>query len=695
MTKRLSDSITASLLCCALGVLGSVSDSVCAKDRLLAEFDLEPSLESAALVLAVRVDEVLPVRVIHGGKGGQTIQQYRFAPVRVLKGVFTRPELLMTSADLRPYVSTFEPDAIRTGQHRLLILGRSDVGFYGLRRGDTTEQSYPRLIGPDDPMLDAAEGLLAQQETTDRKELVINLGNYLPQARESGAVALLAALEKRSDVAAQHMPTVSALASKLRSNNADVREAAALVLASFFRADYLNEPDSQDTATSELIRVISSEAQRLSPRVAALQALALVPDSLTRYDEVTDLLSLETRSDTNAELAARLDIFGGVNEGQAGAAAASITRLLDELALDAPPAVQRSAANALARVAKADAAALLLQRLRRKQSMGLEATPEIQAMEILFAHVADPWPFQQPLTETGLTRAEQLAFLRAVAINPAPKLVPMLAGLLDPAHLQVRRLAIDVLMEIDNEASALALEPQLAEENNLRYKLRIAEFLGRHGIDSGYEYAVEHMSDARYWQAALRAIAAISKPGAPKQMYAIYQSSNDLKWRKTAVRALGLLRHDPFGDELTELTANLGHPLAASALWARADLGDTKAIDLLPAAMRSRSEALMFASANAAESFFSQELDQGAGPGRDVLGLLTGLATNRENSVHVRGAALDALLAADDPQVDSVLIAMVSDRGLEDTSLIVHVQELLRERRVNVWSNGGVVINAH
>ncbi|MEL7045258.1 MAG: hypothetical protein AAGL66_09580, partial [Pseudomonadota bacterium] len=45
-------------------------------------------------------------------------------------------------------------------------------------------------------------------------------------------------------------------------------------------------------------------------------------------------------------------------------------------------------------------------------------------------------------------------------------------------------------------------------------------------------------------------------------------------------------------------------------------------------------------------------------------------------------------------QIDSVLTSMVSDRGLEDTSLIIRVQELLRERRVKVWSDASVSVTA-
>jgi HEAT repeat protein len=397
------------------------------------------------------------------------------------------------------------------------------------------------------------------------------------------------------------------------------------------------------------------------------------------------MLSLKTPSETNAELTARLDIFGGVYEGQAGEAAELIAELISELPLDESNSVQRSATRALARVAREDSIAQLLERLQRKKLLGLEAVPEIQAIGGLFAYVADTWSTQKPLTETVLTHAEQAAFLQVSADSSSPELVPMLSNMLDPRYPQLRRLSADLLMKIDSEEAALAFQPHLAEETNLDYKLRMSAFLGRHGIDDGYPYAVEHMSDPRYRDAAVDAIAAIDRPETAEQMLEIYRSSNDVSWRQSAIRALGLLRHAPFRGELRALTTDLGHPLAPAVLRARADLGDTQVSNVLPDAMRSRSEVLVVAAARAAESLFSQDSVRSSGSSRELTGLLAGLAMDRDMSPDVREAALDALEAANDSELDDVLISMVNDRGLERTSLIGHVQELLRERSVNVW----------
>jgi HEAT repeat protein len=690
MTNRLSRLSITSFLFCTVIAMPFIAGSAIGKEHLLSEFDLEQSLTSAALVMSVRVDEVRPVRVIHGGKGSQTIHQYTFTPTRVLKGVYSRPQLLMTSADLQPYGYNFDPGAIQAGEHRLLILGRSNVGFYGAHRGSTTDLSYPRLNGSADPILAAAEALLAQQELNDRKQLVANIGSDLQQAEGRGAVILLAALARRSDIAAQHTPTISTVASQLRSNDSEVREAAALALAGYFETDYLEDPSNREIAVTELIASLENQIPRLSPRVATLQALALAPDSVRTNNEATDLLSLLTPSETNAEFTARLDIFGGVHEGQAGEAAESIAQMIGELPLDESHSVQRSATRALARVANEDGTAQLLERLQRKKLLGLESVPEILAIGSLFEHVADTWSIQKPLTEMDLTHAEQVAFLRASADSPTPELVPTLSNMLDPRYPQLRRLAADLLMRIDSEEAALVLQPHLAEETNLGYKLRVSAFLGRHGIDDGYVYAVEHMSDPRYRDAAVNAIAAIDRPETAEQMLEVYRSSNDVGWRQAAIRALGLLRHAPFRDELRTLTTNLGHPLAPAALQARADLGDTQVGNVLPDAMSSRSELLVVAAARAAESLFLQDTVRSSGTRRELTGLLAGLAVNRDMSPDVREAALDALEAADDSELDEVLISMVNDRGLERTSLIGHVQDLLRERSINVWGDVSV-----
>jgi len=133
-----------------------------------------------------------------------------------------------------------------------------------------------------------------------------------------------------------------------------------------------------------------------------------------------------------------------------------------------------------------------------------------------------------------------------------------------------------------------------------------------------------------------------------------YRSSNDVGWRQAATRALGLIRLHPFRDELRALTSDLGHPLAPAALQARAKLGDTRVGSVLADAMRSRSEALVVAASRAAESLFSQDAVRSGGTNRELVGLLAGLAKDRNMSPDVREASLDALEAADASNLNEV-----------------------------------------
>ena len=177
---------------------------------------------------------------------------------------------------------------------------------------------------------------------------------------------------------------------------------------------------------------------------------------------------------------------------------------------------------------------------------------------------------QRALLDLRLTTAEKETFVRASRWVPAPELASALGDMLDPRRVQLRRLAAELLMDIDTTAAAQALRPHVPTGLNLARKLRYAAFLGRHGFDDGYPFAIEHLSERGYLEAALEAIAGIAKPGTAEQLLDIYSSSNDNGWKRAAVRGLGLLRHAAFADELVALTRDQKHPLAAAALLARA-----------------------------------------------------------------------------------------------------------------------------
>ncbi len=675
---------------CALAFIGLIA-GVCvvtqaahSKSHWASELDLEPSLRAAALVIAVRVEDVSEVRVVYGGKGTETLYQYTFEPIQVLKGVYSRSQLLMTNADLRSYSNSFDPKDIRRGQQRLLLLGRSRAGYIGIHRGSTADLAFPRIEGRTDPLLSAAVALLAQQELHDRLEIVARLTSHLHDAKGRGAVMLLAALDRRSYIAAQQVPAFQAVGHQLASEEAIVREAAAHVMGNLLEADYLKNQANREAAVAALVESLERTDTSLGARVAAFQALGSAIDAVRENEVAVRLVTLDTPYDTLAELSARLDVLGGLYEDQGTVLAAAISNLLAELPLDAPGYLQQSATQSWARIAASNGADRLLERIRRKKALGINGAVEVEAFGNILPQAAEPWPMQRALLEIGLTTSEQEAFVQACEYSPSPQLVSALTDMLDPRHRRLRRLAADLLIEIDTKAAAQALRPHMSNEIDLAYKLRLAAFLGDHGIDDGYAYALEHMSDPRYLEAAVEAVATIKKSGTADQLLDIYRNSNDLGWKRAAIRALGLLRHTAFQDELMVLTRDQAHPLAPSALQARADMGDMNVVELLPAALSSRSEAVAIAAARAAASVLQQHRGQGSRNEADIRAALATLAQDPEAVQTVRRHALEALVVAEDPRLNDVLIAMVRDIQIEQTNLLTRVRELLRELKVRM-----------
>ena len=526
--------------------------------------------------------------------------------------------------------------------------------------------------------------LLAHQELHDRLEIVTRLSHHLREARGRGAVVLLAALDRRSYIAAQHVPAFQAVSHQLTSEEAIVREAAAHVLGNLLDADYLINQTAREASVAALVASLDQTDTSLAARVAAFEALGSGVNAVRANEDAVHLIMLDTPFDTLAELSARLDILGWLHEDEGAVSADAVADLLAELPLDAPGHLQQSANQSWARIAAFDAADQLVERIRRKKALGLDGAAEVEAFGLVFPKAPDPWSLQRAIVEIGLTTSEQEAFVRACEQSPSPQLVSALTDMLDPRHQRLRRLAADLLMEIDTKAAAQALRPHLADETDLAYKLRLAAFLGHHGLDDGYPYALEHMSDPRYLEAAVEAVAAINKSGSADQLLDIYRNSNDLGWKRAAVRALGLLGHTPFQDELMILTRDLHHPLVPSALLARADMRDLKVIELLPAALSSRSEAAVVAAARAAGKLLPQTRGQGSRAAVVIRTALATLAQNPEAAHEVRHHALEALVAAEDLRLDEVLIAMVRDNRIEQTGLLARVRELLRELKVRM-----------
>jgi HEAT repeat protein len=635
--------------------------------------DLEPALGEASLVLVGRVVEVRETRIVMGGKGERSLLQFRFAPVQVLKGVFSRESLSLTSDDLG--VQRFgESSSLERGQLRLLMLGRSMQGYAVLHQSPSLEQAIPTVQDESDGLLETVKVLLAVNANPDRPKKVALLLEGLRAEKGPPAIPLLGALGRRSLLAAQTPGVLEAVGPHLGDLSAAVREQAAKTLQDLLEADYLDQPGLRDGAANLLASSLEKADSNTAARVAAFRAFGAVGPRIMDIKAARAQLELD-RPLTFAEEGARLHTIGRLEmAGQKGA----VLGRLKQLPLDAPPSIQEGAEWALARLNPLEGVREIVSRVRNEYDSGLPFVTDIRVLGDLPR--ADATPALLEISKLPMDHAERHEFASACGKVADNRLVPPLAALLVPDQWDIWWQATEALTRIDTDDAAKVFAPHLREELNLLRKLEMAEFLGRHGIRDGYPYAIEHMSEPDLREQAISALAAIHDPRAIVDLRKILETSNDILWNSAAVRALGRLHAVELAPQFLEMARNPRNSLAASALIALGDLHDARSLDLVRAGLGSRNTELSTASARAAGNLVAL-------PGvnaDDIRNLLASLLADPGAAQDARSAALKSLVALNDGRLDNALIPAVRDGGLEGSDLLDKIEKLLRERKVKM-----------
>jgi len=644
-----------------------------AHDEWYRGLDLDSVLADSGLVLVGRVTDVSETKIGVGGKGESSLLQYKFEPVLVLKGVFSRESLLLTSEDLGTQQFT-DAAPIEIGQLRLLMLGRSFAGYAMRREAVSFDQAIPRLGSPNDELIATVKILLAVNHDLDRAKKVALLLDGLRKQKGSAAIPLLVAVEHRALLAAQTPGAVESIAPHLSDASPAVREQAAKTLYSLLKADYLDQAKFHEAAARALAASIARPDPSFVPRVAAYEALGAAGPQAVEDAGVKAQLGLDPLS-TFAEQGARLHTIGDLKmPGQSRA----VLTLLNQLQLDAPAEIQYGAEWAAARLDPSNGLKEVTLRIKKKYDAELPVVTEIDLLGNLPSTEATPALVE--IAKLPLNHDERLAFVSACKTVASAPLVPALATMLVPAQQDIWWTAVDALVKIDTDDAAKALQPHLVQETNLQRKIEIAEFLGRHGIREGYPYAIEHMSEPYLREQAIAALVAIREPRAVGELRKILETSNDVAWNSAAVRALGVLGASDFVPQFLEMAQDSANPLGPSALIALGDLHEVKAVEIARAGFASRNPERLEASARASGKLLAL-------PGvnaDDLRDRLAALLADRGASQQARLMALNSLLALNDRRVDEALALAVRDAGLENSELLNKIEEQLCKRRVRL-----------
>src|SRR6266576_1153238 len=502
-----------------------------AHDEWYRGLDLESALADSGLVLVVRVTDVSETKLGVGGKGERSLLQYKFEPVLVLKGVFSRESLLLTSDDLGTQQFT-DAAPIEPRQFRLLVLERSFAGYSMRRDARSLDQAVPPLRDPNDELLATVKVLLAVNHSSDRSKKVALLLDGLRKQKGAPAIPLLVAVERRSLLAAQPSGAVGGIAPHLSDPSPAVREQAAKTLYSLLKADYLDQPKFREAAVNALAASIARPDSSFAPRVAVFEALGAAGPQALENKAVKAQLELDPPA-TFAEQGARLHAIGDLKvPGQSGA----VLTLLKQVPLDAPPEIQYGAEWAAARLDPSEGVKGVTLRIRKKYDAGLPVVTEINLLGDL--PPAEAGPALVDAAKLTLNHDERQAFVSACKKVADSRLVATLATMLVPTQQDIWWYAVDALIKIDTDDAAKALQPHLLQETNLQRKLEIAQCLGRHGIRDGYPYAIEHMSESYLREQAISALAAIREPRAVGELRKILEMSNDIAWNSAYRRAV-------------------------------------------------------------------------------------------------------------------------------------------------------------
>lgn len=596
---------------------------------------LEPSLSQAHLVMVARVVSVSRVTIVEGAKTDVALREFRFQPVRKLKGLFQRDQLSMAASDLGiPAEDLSAGVPLKEGEYRLLILvqprGLNSYGCVSAGPGATFDERVPLLEGPGDPLVAAVETLIKVVDSRSRREKAALLIERLVEPGGPSA-PLLPSLQLRADWAAadgrlyepgKSFPFASgdpgpALIAALARSQVPAGRRAAVPLLRDMLATRIPPKDPARLnevaqAVRGLLAVDGSGEADTAVRVAALESLGHLLAMGAAVDESRTLLVVQpTAAATHEERAAAT---AALAEGGDREAVTAVLDALRELPLDEPPAREAVYARAAVRLDPAGAEGVLWRRLERSMAAGQSLEAEILALgrlkdendaRLVGLEDEDDARLVNVARRPNLPEENRRHLARVLGRVDDDRAVPVLVGWLQGNDPKLKELALAALEEIDSDAAARDARPLLKTEPQLTYKLRLARLLARHGMDDGYALATEHLADEEHTAAAALVLVALDDPRTKNELSAILAARPDRRWHAAALTGLVAVGDEAARTQLLEILADDRHPLAADAAAAVGLAADAELLPWLATLVQSRNRQVSLASLVALRRFLS------------------------------------------------------------------------------------------
>jgi HEAT repeat protein len=571
-------------------------------------WNLEPGVAQAHLVMVARVASIGQLTVVEGAKTDVTLREYRFQPIRKLKGIFQRDELSMTAADLGcPAEDASRAPLLKEGEFRLLILAqqRGNVaGCVSAAPGAITfEERVPLLSGPDDPLVAAVETLIQVVDSRSRRERATLVIDRLVDADGLSAVPLLTSLLARTDWAAADSRSLPALARLTHSPLAAVRGAALGTLRDLLASQISPEDPRQLDIVAEALRErLESDEPITRLRLAALEALGHLLALKSDFDWPRDLLIKQLASaSTRAEQAAATTALSRIAHPDAIAA---VLNALSGLPLDETAPNETIYAQAAIQLDAAAATRILLARLERSLAARQSLKAEVESLGTM--RIAESLPLLLSAAgQSNLAPIDKQRIAWTLGRLGDDQAVPILIDWMRNNDYQLRELALGALEQLDSPTAAREARPLLKSEPHLPYKFRLARLLARHKLADGYPLAIEHLADSEHTAEATMVLVALDDPRTSPDLSAILDAQPDSAWRAAALTGLAAIGDAAVQKKLLKILGDDRNGFVAAAAQAAGLTTDTALLLPLSAMAKSRNTKIAMASLLGLRRFFS------------------------------------------------------------------------------------------
>jgi len=651
--------------------------------------------------MVARVASVGKLTVVEGAKTDVALREYRFQPIKKLKGFFQRDQLSMTSADLGCSADDASNSCpLREGELRLLILAQQPGQTWGCvsapSASATIDERVPLLSGADDPFVGVVESLIRVSDSRSRRERAAFLIERLQTLDGVSAIPLLTSLRLRADWAAAIPETLPALTRLVGSKTSVVRSSAIATMREVLATGVKPQDAKQlDAAAKALFTVFATDVEATNVHVDALEAMRHLLSLKPNVPGARELLEKQARlAPTNAERTAAVTALARISHPQAKAA---VLDAIATLPLDEAPARETEYINAALRVDSAAGEKVILRRLERSMQARQSIEAEVDALgrrrskaglELLLAAAKKP----------TLSASDRRKVAWALGLLGDGRAVPALTAWMRSENYQLKEAALEALEDLDAPGGAREVRPLLRTEAHLPYKLRMDRLLARHGFADGYALAAEHLSDGAQTAAAALVLAALGDPRTTKDLSAVVSARPDRRWHAAALIGLAASGDVVAKRQLTAILADDRHSLALGAAEAAGLSGDPELLAPLAKLVQSRNRQIAAAALAAVRRFFA-----------DVRSSPRGLAAvddDHPRAIHLPDETRNALFRAAaalvlDPYVDidlrrealtvarlvggagfSKLVSEVRDQAdLEGTQLLADAEKAQRLNR--------------